>query len=227
MDIVNHNINKQERDAIGNTRYNLQGLDFIEKPEVESESKSDPKTDSLELRDRVKTSNRMHYEAQVAVIQQQIGKLEDIREKLGLSQRKICQLLMVDPSAWTRWLKAEENAPPVIWRALQWYLIIQEKIPGLTPQFFVGKDPSVLHQQALSKLQTEVEARQLWTQNLSEELERQNEKWVEQNQSIYKMQSEFRDEVRGLKKDLKFYKFLSATALVAIGLLIFQRWAQK
>ncbi|MFM6928449.1 MAG: hypothetical protein ACKOX6_08285, partial [Bdellovibrio sp.] len=50
---------------------------------------------------RSKTSLRMHYEAQVAVIRRQTGDLESIRLNLGLSQRKMSQLLMVDPSSWT------------------------------------------------------------------------------------------------------------------------------
>src|SRR4051812_48315320 len=59
--------------------------------------------DSLDR--RAKSSHRMHYEAQVEVIRRQLGDLKKIRQNLGLSQRKICQLLMVDPSAWTRWTK--------------------------------------------------------------------------------------------------------------------------
>src|SRR5437868_3539428 len=86
---------------------------------------------------RSKTSLRMVYEAQVSVIQKQLGSLEKIRGDLGLSQLKISQLLMVDPSAWTRWNRPGEEAPPHIWRALQWYLTLQEKIPGLTPQYFI------------------------------------------------------------------------------------------
>lgn len=85
----------------------------------------------------VKSTSRIHYEAQAKVIQKQLGSLEEIRSNLGLSQRKICQLLLVDPSAWTRWMKSGE-APPHIWRALQWYSALQEKIPGLTPNYFLG-----------------------------------------------------------------------------------------
>jgi transcriptional regulator with XRE-family HTH domain len=93
---------------------------------------------------RSKTSLRMLYEAQVTVIQKQIGDLEQVRLGLGLSQRKMCQLLMVDPSAWTRWNRGEQKPPPHIWRALQWYISLQEKLPGLTPQYFIGKDPQIL-----------------------------------------------------------------------------------
>lgn len=108
---------------------------------------------------RVKTSDRMHYEAQVEVIKKQIGDLGTVRQKLGLSQRKICQLLMVDPSAWTRWTKKGDQAPPHIYRSLQWYMTLREKIPGLTPQYFIGKDPEVLHRVALEKIEVETQAR--------------------------------------------------------------------
>lgn len=87
---------------------------------------------------RAKTSLRLNYEAQVEVIRRQIGGLEGARKKLGLSQRKISQLLLVDPSAWTRWIRDGEKAPPHIFRALQWYLSLQEKLPGLTPEYFTG-----------------------------------------------------------------------------------------
>lgn len=88
---------------------------------------------------RVKTSLRMVYEAQAEVIRRQIGELEEVREKFGLNARKICQLLMVDPSAWNRWTRPGNTAPPHIWRALQWYSIVNEKIPGLTPQYFTER----------------------------------------------------------------------------------------
>ena len=89
---------------------------------------------------RSRSSNRMLYEAQVVAIQQQIGGLEQVREKLGLSQRKICQLLMVDPSAWTRWTGNEGSAPPHVWRALQWYFALKKEIPGLNENYFLSHE---------------------------------------------------------------------------------------
>jgi transcriptional regulator with XRE-family HTH domain len=80
----------------------------------------------------------MSYEAEVDIIRGQIGDLEDIRFRLGLSARKMAQLLMVDPSAWTRWTKKITPPPPHIYRALQWYLTLQEKNPGFTPQVFLA-----------------------------------------------------------------------------------------
>lgn len=77
---------------------------------------------------RTRSSRRFKYEAEVQVIKQQIGDLEAIRTKLGLSQRKMCELLLVDPSAWTRWLKTDA-VPPHVYRALSWYISHTEKSP--------------------------------------------------------------------------------------------------
>lgn len=79
---------------------------------------------------RSKTALRMKYEAESEVIRQRIGDLNEVRQRLGLSQRKICQLLLVDPSAWTRWTSQGAQAPPHIYRALEWYLNLQEKHPA-------------------------------------------------------------------------------------------------
>ncbi|MDZ4660791.1 MAG: hypothetical protein SGJ18_04155 [Pseudomonadota bacterium] len=87
---------------------------------------------------KVKSPHRMIYESEVVVIKRLIGDLEQIRQNLGLSQRKICQLLMVDPSAWTRWIKTKGGAPPHVYRALQWYLQLIDKHPSLKPALFLA-----------------------------------------------------------------------------------------
>jgi hypothetical protein len=56
---------------------------------------------------------------------------------LGLSQRKMAQLLLVDPSAWTRWTQLDQGAPPHVWRALAWYLALQDKYPALDAAFWL------------------------------------------------------------------------------------------
>lgn len=133
---------------------------------------------------RAKTSMRMHYEAQVSVIKNQCGNLEEIRQKLGLTQRKIAQLLMVDPSAWTRWTKkgGEEMAPPHIYRALQWYMTLLEKIPGLTPQYFIGKDPEVISQKLEGRLR-QLEDRNLELIKIRQDLEEKVQKLETQVQA--------------------------------------------
>jgi transcriptional regulator with XRE-family HTH domain len=87
---------------------------------------------------RPKSSLRLKYEAETHVIERKLGSLEAIRSTLGLSQRKMAQLLLVDPSAWTRWTKGEDQAPPHIFRMLQWYLALQEKYPALDVNFWLN-----------------------------------------------------------------------------------------
>jgi hypothetical protein len=89
---------------------------------------------------RSKTSLRMKYEAEAGLIRKKYGDLEKIRDLLGLSSRKICQLLLVDPSAWNRWTKKkDEDAPPHIYRALEWYLHLQEKNPTLDQRYWLSQ----------------------------------------------------------------------------------------
>lgn len=90
---------------------------------------------------KAKTSLRIHYEAEAEVIRRKLGTLEAMRGQLGLSQRRICQLLLVDPSAWTRWTKSGEDAPPHIYRMLQWYLALQDKYPVLDVGFWLSTTP--------------------------------------------------------------------------------------
>lgn len=102
---------------------------------MESDLALEPEGPSL---GRARSSQRLRYEAEAGMIEKKIGDLELIRNQLGLSQRKICQLLLVDPSAWTRWTRAGEKAPPHIYRALQWYLLLQEKYPALDVNFWLS-----------------------------------------------------------------------------------------
>src|SRR4051812_3605102 len=54
---------------------------------------------------RAKSSSRLRYEAEAQGILKKLGGLEGIRAELGFSRRSMCQLLLVDPSAWTRWTR--------------------------------------------------------------------------------------------------------------------------
>ncbi len=206
MEIVNHNLDGRD-------------LDFIE----DSNSKIQPGIDGGIFNDkRARSPHRLHYEAQVEVIKRQVGDLDQIREKLGLSQRKICQLLMVDPSAWTRWVKNGESAPPHIYRALQWYMILQEKIPGLTPQYFVGKDPEVLHQAALQRIQMEASKRQEFEEAFSMQnlrLEERIEQLLLQNQSLARSKEALQSELAKLEKAILRNRF-GFIALAAVGMAL-------
>lgn len=120
---------------------------------------------------RSKSSLRLTYEAQVTVIRQQIGGLEGVRRRLGLSQRKMAQLLLVDPSAWTRWTKGVgDEAPPHIWRALQWYMALQEKVPGLTSQYFLSAHSQGAMDQWVAELTKQNEALKSTAGDLQERL---------------------------------------------------------
>lgn len=87
---------------------------------------------------KVKTPLRIRYEVQASNIQGEIGDLESIRMRLGLSKRKICQLLLIDPSSWTRWTNfSGSKPPPHIYRMLQWYLLLKEKHPEMHPDYWL------------------------------------------------------------------------------------------
>jgi transcriptional regulator with XRE-family HTH domain len=172
------------------------GLDPLEKDLLNESFKGDEL--EADLGPRSKTSLRINYEAQVAVIRRQTGSLESVRVELGLSQRKMAQLLMVDPSSWTRWTKQGDVAPPHIWRALQWYLALREKIPGLTPHYFTGTNPQVLHQKALAELDQEREQRLQQQSNLERKLD-----------ALTFEKAKLESSVERFKKDLKFQRKLS------------------
>ena len=74
-------------------------------------------------------------EAELEATKSRVGNLEEIRSRLGLSRRKICQLLLVDPSAWTRWTRPGGRAPAHVYRSLEWYLALVEKHPALGKDF--------------------------------------------------------------------------------------------
>src|ERR1043165_7441539 len=71
--------------------------------------------------------SREKYRLERERIKLEFGDLDQIRGALGLSQRRACQLLLVDPSAWTRWNKTE--APPHIYQALKWCLKLRKADP--------------------------------------------------------------------------------------------------
>ena len=154
----------------------------------------------------MKSPQRMRYEAEVEVIRRKLGDLEAMREKLGLSQRKICQLLLVDPSAWTRWIKGEdgeESAPPHIYRMLQWYLALQDKYPALDANFWLAtvsrtKDPALDESRdlRLTKLQTEMAS-------LGSELERFRTLEFDESRSRHSVTAELDKKVSRVEKEIE------------------------
>src|SRR6185312_16950990 len=128
--------------------------------EVEVERSRELAVD-LKGRAKIKSASRMRYEAEVRFLRQQNGELEQIRQKLGLYRRKIAQLLLVDPSAWTRWTTKGSDAPPHIYQALDWYLSILEKDPEyrrLATRFANWLNREKDHEGRLSRLESEVDS---------------------------------------------------------------------
>ncbi len=112
-----------------------------------------------------KISLRQSFLNERTRIKEELGDLESIRLKLGLSQRKICILLMVDPSAWTRWNKSE--APPHIYQALKWLLELRKLNPAVT-------NPSDLSSRVdfiQNKTQSKIKDLELETQDLHKQIE--------------------------------------------------------
>ncbi len=72
---------------------------------------------------------REQYLLEKERIKFEIGDLEQIRISLGYSQRRMCQLLLVDPSAWTRWTKTLSGAPPHVYQALKWLVELKKVNP--------------------------------------------------------------------------------------------------
>jgi transcriptional regulator with XRE-family HTH domain len=96
---------------------------------------------------RPKSQQRIRYEAQLEVLHRKNGGLEDIRQRLGFSQKQMCELLLVDASAWSRWIKKDENAPGHIYQALDWYIEAQKNRRTFKPQLpemtFIEKTPDI------------------------------------------------------------------------------------
>lgn len=125
---------------------------------------------------RPKTALRLKYEAEVRAFKVRYISIENVRKTLGFSRRKMCQLLMVDPSAWSRWMKDETKIPPHIYRALEWLILAEEKNPDLIRVMGAGlmsaspakgvSDGAVLELNArIQQLEGEIE--QLKTKNLA------------------------------------------------------------
>lgn len=128
-----------------------------------------------------KTSRRLQYEAEVAVIRKKLGTLEDIRQSLGLSRRKMAHLLMVDPSAWSRWTKPEASVPPHIYRGLQWYMALIEKQVAWHPQnSFNSGEVHKINEERLSQVQMDMNRQIAYLKKENNRLEEELSKRVAQ-----------------------------------------------
>jgi transcriptional regulator with XRE-family HTH domain len=119
---------------------------------------------------RARSSLRQRYEAEAKVIERRLGGLEKIRMDLGLTQRKMAQLLMVDPSAWTRWTQGETTPPPHIWRSLSWYLALQDKYPALDVTFWLQGVARTADADRISQNADEIRTSRLQVQSLEKKV---------------------------------------------------------
>ncbi len=88
----------------------------------------------------------MTFEAKAERIKKQLGSLDAVIKSLGINQRQMAQLLLVDPSTMNRWIKNQEQVPPHIWRSIEWYMTLEQKTPGLSAEHFIGKSKDDINQ---------------------------------------------------------------------------------
>lgn len=96
------------------------------------QSESKLESNDVEITSRGLTSRDFNLKT-AELIKSQIGNIEEVRKSLGLSQRKMCQLLLIDPSTWSRWATGKTEPPPYVYRMLQWGLAVMEKYPETHP----------------------------------------------------------------------------------------------
>jgi transcriptional regulator with XRE-family HTH domain len=114
------------------------------------------------------------YESEVFEIRQRRGDLEEIRRQLGLSKKRISELLLVDPSAWTRWTRGISRVPAHVYRSLDWYLSLLEK------------DPKLREKQKVDRIEKELAAgrEQLQSQLEALKSELHSENWREERRKL-------------------------------------------
>lgn len=76
---------------------------------------------------------REKNELTAELIKKQIGDIEQIRISMGLNKKRMCELLLIDPSTWTRWSTGKTPVPPTVYRSLQWGLAVMDKHPEFHP----------------------------------------------------------------------------------------------
>jgi transcriptional regulator with XRE-family HTH domain len=180
-------------DSLDKSSLSLDFLDFSESSKTLEEKNSSKKQESFS---RAKTSLRMLYEAKAQIIRKQLGGLKGIQKQLSLSQRKLAQLLMVDPSTWNRWSKQEDSIPPHIWRSLEWYLALQDQVPGLSPTHFTGL--------SLDQINVRFETLSNSLQDSIEESQKQGyEKFLKEIQESLAVESSVKDSLSKLEEKLE------------------------
>ena len=168
---------------------------------------------------RSKTPLRISYESEVKLICKKIGSIEKVREDLGLSRRKMCQLLLVDPSAWTRWNKQPEQIPPHIYRSLQWYLALIEKQPEWHPKnTYLGAYKETQYQ--IKKMEKQ------WEEKLQESLPPLKKATLTQEEllPLYEKNQIFNEKLACLihsQRNWRFLLFMNTVILIFICAFIY------
>lgn len=158
---------------------------------------------------RNKSPIRSHFDEEVDLIRKQIGTIEEVRIKLDLTARKMCQLLMVDPSAWNRWTTGITNPPPHIYRSLQWYMMLNDKLPGVDPRFFLPKK-SFFRSAGLQNNRGAP----------PDKIENINKEEIAMTQYYQLQARSFELEIKSLKSELDTFKRLLIISSVFIGILV-------
>ena len=102
-----------------------------------------------------KSAQRLRYDAEVETIKKRFGSLDQMRTTLGLSRRRMCEYLLVDPSAWTRWTASGngESAPHHVYKTM---CLLMEKFAIDKDLFKVNGAPDA---QVVSHLKSDIEMR--------------------------------------------------------------------
>lgn len=98
-----------------------------------------PPFSDTDLAKKLPRTLREQYLLEKERIKYEVGDLEQIRISLGYSQRRMCQLLLVDPSAWTRWTKTLSGAPPHVYQALRWLVELKKTNPDAVAPSNIAK----------------------------------------------------------------------------------------
>lgn len=153
----------------------VKNLDSDSSDSLDTTAEVLPFPEPIQIKSYPNTNLRDQYLKEKETIEKEYGTLEDMRQRLGLSRRKICQLLLVDPSAWTRWTKSKEGAPPHVYQSLKWYIKLNEQPSNSSEAYEQLKDAqqdqehipmvleakmlqiSTVYERQLSKISQEIE----------------------------------------------------------------------
>ena len=101
--------------------------------DLDSFKKQEDVSTNFEDTDKNTLSARERNELAASLIKKQIGDLEQVRALLGLNKKRMCELLLIDPSTWTRWTTGKTEPPPWLYRSLQWGVAVMDKYPEFHP----------------------------------------------------------------------------------------------